>query len=118
MRIIRIGESRVNIDAIKAYMPAYMQVYNYYGNGQEQEEEEEDDCDTPRTDAHWERAKGKTEIQFCDGTSKVVDLTPEELDALIAEASGEKRLEQTVGRLIQAMDRMTVHFPTSIKMHM
>ena len=39
-------------------------------------------------------------------------------DAILAKDDRMVEIQTLVTRLIQAMDRMTVHFPTSIRMHM
>ena len=63
----------------------------------------------------------KTVIDFArTGAQLVVDVPAEQLDKHIKD-TGEHNVSQltsVVRRLIESLDRLTVHIPTSIRMHM
>lgn len=52
------------------------------------------------------------------GGLSVTVSTEEFKTAMAGKDSSLKEFSSLVGRLIQAMDRMTMHFPTSIRMHL
>lgn len=60
---------------------------------------------------------GKRMILHTEHMSLSVDRTQFE-EAISAKDGRMAELSSLVSRLIQAMDRMTLHFPTSIRMHM
>lgn len=60
---------------------------------------------------------GFTEVRMTNGSSFTVN-SEEFAKAVAAQGQQSEHLQAHIRRLIEAMDRMTVHFPTSIKMHM
>ena len=59
------------------------------------------------------------ELILMDADKRIIASVPRDefMDAVRGER-GADQLPAKIERLIQAMDRMTVHFPTSIRMHM
>lgn len=59
-----------------------------------------------------------------DGTMRLhmaghtLDVQDIQLEKALSSADRTDSMSNAVSRLIQAMDRMTVHFPTSIRMHL
>lgn len=85
---VKIHDTRLNADNISNYAPAA------------------DDA-------------GKTCLRLTDGTVVIFDISPEELDKLIAAAREEKHDNAPlIRRLTEAIDRLSMRIPSSIRMHM